>query len=100
MFLKQKNLQSKCRACGTINNLDSVHRSGVLLMKNLPKNMSEIDGQNNTETQQDGKKSKKTKDDEESKIEEEPSKKKKKADDEALTSVTEATTIDSEEVRK
>jgi hypothetical protein len=44
MYLNKKSLQSKCRACGTINNLDSNHRSGKQLMKQLPKNMSEIDG--------------------------------------------------------
>lgn len=100
MFIKGKSLQSKCRACGTINNLDSTHRSGIQLMKQLPKNMSEIDGsKNDAESQGDGKKQKKVKD-EEQKIEEEPSKKKKKAEEEQLTSVPEAATIDSEEVCK
>lgn len=62
--------------------------------------MSEIDGnKNDAESQPDGKKSKKVKD-EEDKEEEEPSKKKKKGDDEQLTSIPEATTIDSEEVCK
>jgi len=28
MYLNKKSLKSKCRACGTINNLDSNHRSG------------------------------------------------------------------------
>lgn len=34
---------AKCRACGTINQLDGTHRAGAQLMKQLPKNMSEID---------------------------------------------------------
>jgi hypothetical protein len=34
---------SKCRACGTENMLDDTHRAGTQLMKNLPKDMSEID---------------------------------------------------------
>jgi hypothetical protein len=29
MYLKQKQLASKCRACGHINNLDSTHRAGA-----------------------------------------------------------------------
>ena len=60
MFIKQKQLQSKCRACGTINNLDSLHRSGVQLMKQLPKNMSEIETPNGgaTDSQADGKRKK------------------------------------------
>jgi len=33
MYVIKKNLQSKCRACGNINNLDSNHRAGAQLMK-------------------------------------------------------------------
>lgn len=43
MFIKQKKLMSKCRACGNENILDGSHRAGTQLMKNLPKDMSEID---------------------------------------------------------
>jgi len=43
MYIKQKRLMSKCRACGTENMLDDTHRAGTQLMKNLPKDMSEID---------------------------------------------------------
>ena len=43
MYIKQKRLMSKCRACGTENTLDDTHRAGTQLMKNLPKDMSEID---------------------------------------------------------
>lgn len=43
MYIKQKNLHAKCRACGNDQILDSTHRAGAQLMKNLPKNMSEID---------------------------------------------------------
>ena len=45
MFIKQKKLMSKCRACGNENILDGSHRAGTQLMKNLPKDMSEIDQQ-------------------------------------------------------
>jgi hypothetical protein len=45
MFIKQKKLMSKCRACGNENMLDGSHRAGTQLMKNLPKDMSEIDQQ-------------------------------------------------------
>lgn len=45
MFIKQKKLMSKCRACGNENILDGSHRAGTQLMKNLPKDMSEIDSQ-------------------------------------------------------
>jgi len=43
MFIKQKKLMSKCRACGNESQLDDAHRAGTQLMKNLPKDMSEID---------------------------------------------------------
>ena len=43
MFIKQKKLMSKCRACGNESQLDDTHRAGTQLMKNLPKDMSEID---------------------------------------------------------
>ncbi len=43
MFIRQKKLMSKCRACGNENTLDDMHRAGAQLMKNLPKDMSEID---------------------------------------------------------
>ena len=39
-------MYSKCRTCGHINTLDSSHRAGAQLMKQMPKNMSEIDGVN------------------------------------------------------
>ena len=43
MFIKHKRLMCKCRACGTEGQLDDAHRAGTTLMKNLPKDMSEID---------------------------------------------------------
>ena len=43
MYIKAKNLHAKCRACGNDQALDSMHRAGSYLMKQLPKNMSEID---------------------------------------------------------
>lgn len=43
MYIKQKNLHAKCRSCGNDQVLDSGHRAGAYLMKELPKNMSEID---------------------------------------------------------
>lgn len=43
MYIKAKNLYAKCRACGHDLALDSMHRAGSYLMKQLPKNMSEID---------------------------------------------------------
>lgn len=83
MYIKQKSLQSKCRACGTINNLDSTHRSGIQLMKQLPKNMSEIDASNTAAGQAaDGKGKKKGAADEEEKVEEDLKKKKKKTEEE------------------
>lgn len=44
MFIKQKQLFAKCRACGHSSALDSTHRAGAQLMKQLPKDMSEIEG--------------------------------------------------------
>jgi len=40
---------SKCRACGTEGVLDDAHRAGTTLMKNLPKDMSEIDSKKPTD---------------------------------------------------
>ena len=46
---KKKSLQSKCNACGNINNLDSTNKAGSYLMKNLPKtDGSEFAGPTNT----------------------------------------------------
>ena len=33
MFVKQKQLQSKCNSCGNISSLDSSHRAGAYLIK-------------------------------------------------------------------
>ena len=43
MSVRQKKLMAKCRACGHEFQLDSAHRAGTHLMKQLPKDMSEID---------------------------------------------------------
>lgn len=40
----KRDLKGHCRACGAETKLDSIHRVGQFLMKNLPKNMSEITG--------------------------------------------------------
>ena len=50
MFVKQKKLMAKCRACGHEFQLDSTHRAGTHLMKQLPKEMSEIDQKKKEET--------------------------------------------------
>ena len=42
MFVKQKKLMAKCRACGNEQQLDSMHRAGTQLMKNVPTDMDEI----------------------------------------------------------
>jgi hypothetical protein len=59
MYIKQKRLMSKCRACGNESLLDDTHRAGTQLMKNLPKDMSEIDSKKQedkkTEEAKDGK---------------------------------------------
>jgi hypothetical protein len=96
MYLNKKSLQSKCRACGTINNLDSNHRSGKQLMKQLPKNMSEIDGNAAGQAGETKTKKKKEEEDEEDKDDEE-SKKKAKAEDELIE---EGINLESEEVGK
>lgn len=44
MYVRQKKLMAKCRACGNENQLDSSHRAGSHLIKHVPKDMSEIDG--------------------------------------------------------
>lgn len=60
MFIKQKRLMAKCRACGTENQLDDTHRAGTQLMKNLPKDMSEIESKG--KAAQEDKKTEETKD--------------------------------------
>lgn len=52
MYIKQKGLHSKCRACGNDQQLDHMHRAGTQLMKQLPKNMSEISASQMGETGQ------------------------------------------------
>jgi hypothetical protein len=52
MFVKQKKLMSKCRACGNENLLDGSHRAGAQLMKQLPKDMSEIDAKGKEDSKQ------------------------------------------------
>lgn len=40
---KQRQLMARCRACSTTNILDSLHKAGAYLIKDLPKNMDETD---------------------------------------------------------
>ncbi len=46
MYNKQKKLMAKCRACANDFQLDSSHRAGAHLMKQLPTQQSEIDAPN------------------------------------------------------
>ena len=57
----KKDLKGVCRACGNETKLDSVSRVGQFLLKNLPKNMSEITGKDagTVEEKKKGKKKKK-----------------------------------------
>ena len=95
MFIKQKKLMSKCRACGNEMILDGSHRAGIQLMKQLPKDMSEIDKKDSKE---------------ESKIEQskdsgdegdkKDKKKKKKDEEEEEEFQEEGLSIESEEIGK
>ena len=101
---------SKCRACGTENMLDDTHRAGTQLMKNLPKDMSEIDSKKQgedkktTEEIKDGKSNADGgKDDEGSGDEDKKERKKKKkniAEEEEEPVVEEGIKLDSEEIGK
>jgi hypothetical protein len=93
MFIKQKKLMSKCRACGNENILDGSHRAGTQLMKNLPKDMSEIDSNKKDTNKEEEKKEDKVDSDDDKK----EKKKKKKAEEQ---SEEEPITIDSEEIGK
>ena len=96
MFIKQKKLMSKCRACGNENILDGSHRAGTQLMKNLPKDMSEIDSQKmDSKEEVKGEAAKEDSGDDGEKKEK---KKKKKAEEEPLEE--EPIEIDSEETGK
>jgi len=112
MYIKQKRLMSKCRACGTENTLDDTHRAGTQLMKNLPKDMSEIDT-SKKQQQQEEKKTEETKDgkvngdggkEEEGSGEddkkEKKKKKKKEAEEEEEPVAEEGIKLDSEEIGK
>lgn len=61
-------MQSKCNACGNINNLDSLNKAGAYLIKNLPKSDG---GEFTPASAEDMKKSKKVKNEDEDKKEEE-----------------------------
>lgn len=91
MYVNKKQLMSKCRACGNMQQLDGMHRAGTQLMKQLPKNMSEIDAQNTNNTTQT------TTTTEESKKEET---KKVKEEEEDDGGVVERLGLDSEEIGK
>lgn len=74
---------AKCRACGTENQLDDTHRAGTQLMKNLPKDMSEIEskgkgGAQEEKKTEEGKDGKPIKEGEASDGEEDKKEKKKK----------------------
>lgn len=84
---------SKCRACGNESILDGSHRAGTQLMKNLPKEMSEID------THKKDNKEEESKGDGKVDSDDEKDKKKKKKKDEEV-SEEEPITIDSEEIGK
>ena len=53
MFVKNKQLQSVCRACGNQQTLDSIHKAGNYLSKSVPKNMSEIDTKKADDTEKE-----------------------------------------------
>ncbi len=111
MYIKQKKLMSKCRACGNENILDGMHRAGTQLMKQLPKEMSEIDNPKDggkkdedgkaeagkgEESDGDGKKEKKEKKEKKDK----KSKKKAEAEEEEEPLQEEGIKLDSEEIGK
>ena len=87
---------SKCRACGNENILDGSHRAGTQLMKNLPKDMSEIDQQKKDSKEET--KGEASKEDSGDEAEKKDKKKKKKAEDEAVEE--EPIELDSEETGK
>ena len=103
---------AKCRACGTESQLDDTHRAGSQLMKNLPKDMSEIkvedkkaeeDGGKAKDGGKDGGKDAKEEDGEASGEEEKKDKKKKKKKDieeEEEPVPEEGIKLDSEEIGK
>lgn len=112
MFIKQKRLMSKCRACGNESTLDDMHRAGLQLMKNLPKDMSEIDT-SKKQSQEDKKTTEETKVGKingdggkeaegsgEDEKKEKKKKKKKEAEQEEEPVVEEGIKLDSEEIGK
>mmetsp|Transcript_10162 Transcript_10162/g.8966 ORF Transcript_10162/g.8966 Transcript_10162/m.8966 type:complete len:436 (-) Transcript_10162:40-1347(-) len=72
---KKKLLKGACRACGKISTLDSGHKISNHIIRNIPKDMSEIDlklkvGDEDEGKGKKGKKGKKSKNDEENKEDE------------------------------
>ena len=93
MFIRQKKLMSKCRACGHEMALDSFHKAGIQLIKQLPKDMSEIDVQKKEVKPQEVKS-----EDEEDKKDKKKKKKLEEKDEEV--SQEDGMTINSEEIGK
>lgn len=100
LFLKQKQLASKCRACGTIQQLDSTHRAGAQLMKQLPKDMSEIEAKDTKEGKAASKEESTPSQESSQTAETATDEKKKKKKKEEDVFATEALTIESEEIGK
>ena len=98
MFIKQKKLMSKCRACGNENILAGSHRAGTQLMKNLPKDMSEIDQQKKDPKEESKGEAAKEESGEEGEKKEKKKKKKAEAAEEPIED--EPIELDSEETGK
>ena len=75
LFAEKKALKGGCRACGKVSTLDSTHKISNHIIRNIPKDMSEIDVKIKVEDDSakkgKGKKGKKSKKDKEEKKEEE-----------------------------
>lgn len=102
---------SKCRACGHETQLDDAHRAGTQLMKNLPKDMSEIDSKKAGAGAAEEKKAEEPKDGkgaaedgeasaEEDKKEKKKKKKKEAEEEEEIPAQEDGIKLDSEEIGK
>jgi hypothetical protein len=100
MFIKQKRLMSKCRACGNENLLDDAHRAGSQLMKNLPKDMSEIDVKKEDKKAEEKEEKEEENDDKEEEKKEKKKKKKVEAEEEEEPAQEDGIKLDSEEIGK
>jgi translation initiation factor 5 len=86
LFTEKKLLKGCCRACGKVAKLDNVHKITNHIIRNIPKDMSEIETRKFDENESDSKASKKAKKGKKDKKDKENAK--EEVDDDELTLIS------------